>query len=413
MTECVVPLMTIDQESCLSKLRVLADAGASGAFVAFDGDKEMHVFLQSGAIAWAVRSDMQRVFLNRLMTTSGVEQDTLLTLFRECRKNKTPLRTTLIERRLATDEQVRDALQHQVQGALSKLGEYPLENSKFLHHEAAYADYDSRLTFELDEVLTDNPTCASAPPAEVKVESSADQQAFVSSLADSIPSASWVRLVHNGQVASSPANDSLIAKAKLNKIASLMMETEADFVSLGSDKGNIFGFALEKTNRSLWCGFEAGVDSASGLWTLNSRISHSLRPPIQQASKLGAVIAKSNQRSSVLDNIEGVVSQAKRLGAVLVSERGESRYVHRSAKDLDVLKSLATLGGSLLLASLPPAVRSGRSPTGASVVLGLKSRWVLGTIPLAAPDATLWITVDRAAPRAVAWALLSALEACL
>jgi hypothetical protein len=151
------------------ELAELAARGASGELVCSTGGGEIHVFLQGGRIAWASSTSERRAFTDHLKRITGADDEVIEAIVSECRRTRRPIGEGLIASKVATAEQVRASLHHQIRMALASAAREPEARTLFLER-AHYCRYDRALTFPLAEVLPGPPDAgveaAQAPPVQ-------------------------------------------------------------------------------------------------------------------------------------------------------------------------------------------------------------------------------------------------------
>jgi uncharacterized protein DUF4388 len=164
VTECdVVHLDDVETLDSLSSrsLVELAREGVTGELVCSCRHGEAHLYLQRGRVAWANDCKHHRAFTGHLKEHARIDTATIEGVVAECRATKRPIGETLVRRRLATEEQVRAALRHQIALALH-IGDCPGDGgSAFLPRD--YDEYDVRFTFDAAELVAGQPGGAAAP----------------------------------------------------------------------------------------------------------------------------------------------------------------------------------------------------------------------------------------------------------
>lgn len=152
------------EPSPLAELADLAGRRSSGELVCSCSGGEIHVYLQEGRIAWAVSTTQRRAFSEHLKATAGVEHDVIETIVAECSRTHRPLGEALIAWKVATAEQVRASLLHQIRTSLQAAARATDARTLFLER-AHYCRYDRTLTFPLTEVISGARSApAVAPP---------------------------------------------------------------------------------------------------------------------------------------------------------------------------------------------------------------------------------------------------------
>lgn len=149
----------------LEHLAQLATQGASGELVCSTDGGEIHVYLQGGRVAWASSTSQRRAFTEHLKAITGVEDEVIEAVVAECSRTRRPIGEGLIAWRVATAEQVRASLHHQIRIALASAARDASARTLFLER-AHYCRYDAALTFPLAEVLprARGAAAALAPP---------------------------------------------------------------------------------------------------------------------------------------------------------------------------------------------------------------------------------------------------------
>ncbi len=159
--------------SSIEQLVDLAKRRASGEFVCSCSNDEVHVYLQRGRIAWATDSKHRHAFTQHLKEQARLDDSSIEAVVTECRRSKRPMGETLVAWNLATPDEVRAAIRHQIMMALLflRLG-CGAPRALFLDR-AHYQKYDPDLTFHLSELVPES----TAPVRAVNRETS-DPSAF-------------------------------------------------------------------------------------------------------------------------------------------------------------------------------------------------------------------------------------------
>jgi uncharacterized protein DUF4388 len=136
-----------------ARLLALARAGESGELVCSCPAGEAHVYLQRGRVAWANDCEHVHAFTGHLRQHARLDTATIEAVVADCRATRRPIGETLVARGLASVEQVRAALRHQI-GLALHVGSCRGEGkSVFLRR--AYARYDDRFTFGAGDLLAE------------------------------------------------------------------------------------------------------------------------------------------------------------------------------------------------------------------------------------------------------------------
>jgi Domain of unknown function (DUF4388) len=168
-TEDVIRLGDVETLDSVASDRLLslASEGATGELGCSCQDGRMQLYLQRGRVAWASDPKCQRAFTAHLKEHAHVKAADIEAVVAECRESKRPIGESLIAHGLATEEQVRAALRHQIGFALhigtcAGVGQttFSLRN---------YAQHDARFTFSASELIEEEEESARlAPPAAAK-----------------------------------------------------------------------------------------------------------------------------------------------------------------------------------------------------------------------------------------------------
>lgn len=127
----------------------VASQNKSGEVVAVSGECEIHVHFQNGRVAWATSSELKYAFTRYLVDRFGLEPDSIREVLDECRRTRKNVGETLVEWKLASQEQVREALRLQISDAMATLDAMSNARAVFMPRES---DYAADFTFELHEL---------------------------------------------------------------------------------------------------------------------------------------------------------------------------------------------------------------------------------------------------------------------
>ncbi len=137
----------------------LAKVGATGELVCSCEQRSARIFVNSGRVAWARDCRRHRAFTSHLKHHARLDTPAIEAVVAECCATKRPIGEMLVERKLATEEQVRAALRHQIEFALH-IDECRGEGrTAFIPH--SYGTYDVRFTFEACELISEAGTALS------------------------------------------------------------------------------------------------------------------------------------------------------------------------------------------------------------------------------------------------------------
>ena len=243
----------------IADLTELALRRASGELICAAAGAEVHVHLQAGRIAWATDSRHAFAFTRYLQEHAAVSNQQLREVYDECRRNNLPLGETLVSWNLASFEQVRGALSHQIRGAIAQLAALDRADSVFLRRGREYQQYATELTFDLSEFVADLPLAPSA--------NSTRPRGVVHQIREAVNDVSWVELLDgSGVVDRDPWSDEPRTPAAL--IQSTLLD-DAKLVTVRTGRGTLVGAALAE-QRTLWCRVPAGSTFGSAISALSA-----------------------------------------------------------------------------------------------------------------------------------------------
>ncbi|APR82122.1 Hypothetical protein A7982_07471 [Minicystis rosea] len=139
----------VSQASPRDELGRLADAEATGEWVSRTSRVEVRVFLLEGRVAWAVSSKDRAQLTQYLVEKHGVVPSVVRSIIEECQRASRSFSEVVIERKIATHEDVRRMLLRQVLVALATLDEMTSPEISF---NARRLKYPLDLTFSLSEI---------------------------------------------------------------------------------------------------------------------------------------------------------------------------------------------------------------------------------------------------------------------
>jgi len=143
---------TLDSVSS-DKLLHLAKARETGELVCSCDRGEAHVYLQRGRVAWANDCMHFHAFTGHLKQHARIDTATIEAVVAECCATRRPIGETLVDRKVATEAQVRAALRHQI-GLALHIGECRGEGGN-VFYQRDYDEYDERFTFSASELISE------------------------------------------------------------------------------------------------------------------------------------------------------------------------------------------------------------------------------------------------------------------
>ncbi len=149
--------------SAVAQLADLAARKACGELVCSSSADEIHVYLQEGRIAWASSKRQRHAFTSHLKETTGADDESIEAVVSECSRTHRPFGEALVAWKIATAEQVRASLRHQIRMALESVAN--AEDARTLFLERERYRYDEVLTFPLAEVQPGAPAAVATRSA--------------------------------------------------------------------------------------------------------------------------------------------------------------------------------------------------------------------------------------------------------
>jgi len=385
-------------------LTELVAQSASGEFVCVAKPIEIHVFLQHGRVAWATDSSSQFAFRRWLLEHTSLTREVFHEVLESCRRDRLPIGETLVEWRVATREDIKNALRFQISGALASLESADDGQTIFLERVREFASYDARLTFELAELVS--------PPAR---ESAIVQgSGILDRLANEIPEASWLELLEGdmtiGQLppASEPRVDHALA------LSSVM--DGAELVAFRSARGTMVGVALS-AHRSAWCRLDPEVAFAGAMATICSAATVDIKttPPLgfdpSETTYRPLYLAGEKEHPRSVGTLQAFLGQAPEVLGAILAEQGETVAVAiRRPWEPRTVTGIVRRRAPLLEVNL--------STTAADVALGYRLRsvvtaernlWCFGAELGNPRRQTLWLVLDRGTAQGLGWAYLASL----
>jgi hypothetical protein len=417
----------------LDELYAVAMSGASGEFICASATVEVHVYLQTGRLAWATDSTHAFAFARHLQDTAGIDRETFKQLSEECRREKQPLGETLVKWGLTTWEGVRSSLAHQIGLVIALLA--TMQDGQVIFLGRAYGRYDERLTFDVREFVDEAAFEESAPHAvQVAPRSTADGANGSSrptaptgpnlahQLRGSIEGLSWVEILEADAVvdADPPAAE---RRTPAGLVQTTLMDG-ADFAAIRSARSSVVGLRLAG-ERSIWCHLSADSTfggAVSAIWAVAGSGDRSpgrapARPDVEAWSlspegPAGAAVAIR----SFMERAPDV------LGALVLSGTPDRRALAGCGssalepdKCLDTARRrVETLAqGELLVGDAEEQALVSIGFHTKTMVSGEAELWCFGAELEPEAGHTLWMFLDRRNSQGLGWAYLSALTRTL
>lgn len=400
----------------VDELQRLSRESANGELICAAAQVEIHVFLQTGRVAWATDSRHPFAFASHLQAIARIDPDTLRQVVEECRRERLPLGETLVEWGLATWDGVRTALAHQISLAVSQLAALDVAQTLFL--ERGFRDYNEKLTFAVGDFIGAAPTSAPESALAPAASPSAVPTNRAQQLRASIEGLSWVEVLENDRlVDGDPACPS--SRVPLDLVRMTILD-DCDFVAIRSARSSIVGMSMARPC-SIWCrlsaesNFGAVVSAICAVAGATEKsVDRPLTRPDSATWSLGAFDDSSN---------EALRSFQKRaqemLGAIVISADTEQAVAGSGCSvieperciDLARRRARALRGDTLRLTDPDEAALDSIGFSFKTMVSGESRLWCFGA-ELGRGE-SLWLFLDRRTSQGLGWAYLSAVSRAL
>jgi hypothetical protein len=412
--------MILDQRP-FETLLDLASRGATGELIAASQTAEVHVFLQRGRVAWATDSEHPFAFTRRLQKTAQIDADAFRDILESCKREKRPLGETLVSWGVATPDEVKDALRHQVELALEVLRSSGPAQTVFLDRTRQFAQYDSGLTFDVGELGAERVAARpTSHPASVPAgPMSAPPSQYARRLLDSLEGLLWTEL-HEGTATIDAAPEPSRAERFPASIIEHSVLDGAELAVLRSTRGTLAGVALP-ASRSLWCRLGAEVTLGAAVAALAAFGAS----PRRSSSDLADGPARpttwtiGDEDAAPLRELREFRERAPETLAAIVTGAGAEPWAYAagsSAVDRDWALDLVTrranvLGAPELFGDEPPPAGDEDVAFHFRSVLTVEPKvWCFGAELATRPRCVLWLLLARQASQGLGWAYLTSLS---
>lgn len=409
--------MSASHPSPLAALFALVAEDASGEFVCVSSTCELHVYLQGGRIAWATDSTLPFAFSRHLLENTALTKETFNEVLEACRRDRLPLGETLIEWQVATLDEIRAALEHQIRGALTSLRQCTKERTIFLERQRQFASYDARLTFDAHQlVLAPTPV----PPDPGVVSSVGPSGLVLERIRSQLPDTAWLELLDGDVVIEQlPPGFAPLVPAGILEHSVL---DGADLVAVRTGRGTVLGVALPERRKTLWCRLE--VETAFGT-TLSALCQHArivqhttpVPPAVDGWGKPAPVRGIGDgDRAPGSVEMRNFMDRAPEIDGVLLVENDQPVCgAVRRHIDAEWMKGIVRRRAPVLevLLAEAPDTTADLEELGyrlKSVVTGEDQVWCFGAELESEPRRTLWIFTDRQSAQGLGWAYLTSLS---
>jgi hypothetical protein len=407
----------LSDERPLDKLLSLAAKNASGEFVCASAAGEIHVYLQEGRIAWATDSKHPFAFAAHLRDAAGIDAHTFRDVVEECRRERLPLGETLVSLGLTTWEGVRASLAHQIDLAIALLSSAEAGQALFLPR--AYASYDGRLTFGIQDFVDADRERGSAPAPGSGPAPLSERGDLARQLRASVDGLAWVEVLDEDRIVDGdPESDRPRLPSGLVRTTIL---DGADFAAIRSAQSSLVGLSLSRP-KSVWCRTSAGSTFGAVVSAVLSLTGTAERGSDRASMRRDAGAWSIGESAPGAPILSSFVDRAHDvLGAILLGGDAHDEPVAgcgSSALPVETCVDAARRRRGCLDRTLVP-ILDGEGELDSigfylrTMVTGEEHLWCFGA-ELAPPGAeTLWLFLDRRSAQGLGWAYLSSLTRAL
>lgn len=381
--------------SPLESLLEVAQNGASGELVCVSKTCELHVFVQAGNIAWATDSNAPFAFGRYLLEHTTLTRDTFQEVLESCRRDRLPLGETLIAWQLVTLEEIREALAHQIRGAIATLVGCRDGRTVFLDRGRQFASYDVRLTFPVDTFLT----------ATVDHEGAA----LLADLATRAPDALWLELLAGANsIARHPVGtDGRVPPG----LAAGSLLDGSDAVILRTGRATYLGATLSG-DRTVWCGLDPEAAFGIAFAAVAGDLARSQPPGDPDAEEEAPPSQQLLGTGSSVDAVRAFVARISEVAGAVVVDRGAIVGVLPQGWDGASILDLVERRAPLLAVADSAEGESSMESLGyhlRSVATAESRLWCFGAEVGSERGRTIWVFLERGATHALGWAYLASL----
>jgi hypothetical protein len=403
-------------EAPLDLLFDLVAQDASGELVCVSSSLELHLYLQSGRIAWATDSSQPFAFVRHLLEHTALTREILHEVTETCRRDRLPLGETLLAWHVASLIEIRAALAHQIRGALASLEACAEGRAIFLTRRREYASYDTQLTFDVSALA---PRERRSQPLEPPATPLLDR------VRGPLREATWIEALEEHEtIEQLPASITGVASRVPAAVADRTVLDGADHVALRTARGTLLGTALATgtpARRSLWCrlrpasAFGAPLSAMCRAAGIDRVSTPAPGPSSGSNAPSGCQTWGSSARALEVDEMRTLMERAREVEGILLLEDDQPVCgVGRERLDASVMSAIVRRRAPVLGVSLSPdtaAVGAELDEPGdhlASMVTGEADLWCFGAV-LAPSGPSVWIFTDRQSAQGLGWAYLTTL----
>lgn len=397
----------------LARIEQLAAERGSGELICASETVEVHVYFQRGRIAWATDAARPLAFTRRLLETAQIDADIFQEILESCRREKRPLGETLIAWGVATHDEVRAALQHQIEMAVVHLRESGPLQMIFLHRVAQFETYDASLTFGLHEIfrkvkrVPSQGALVAVRPA--RGASVAPPSSPAERLSASLDGVAWVAAIDGAAL-----DEASSAKVPASLVRDTLLDG-ADLVAVRAGRTTLAGVTLSGAE-SLWC-LVAGATTVGAVVAALSELGDGGGPPssIEEIAPSIALDWSTGPEEGNVGKVLGdFVERKPEVYAALVTDpRATIGRGRGNVRADDIVAVVERRSRALAAPELDPtdavAVDEGMSQRR---MMSAERRFGLFGAELAAPGGSrfVWLVLDRRCSKGIGWGYLTSLS---
>lgn len=416
----------IFDERPLDTLRSIAERRGTGELICASASAEVHVFLQHGRVAWATDSQHPFAFTRYLQKIADIDPDSFRDILDSCRREKRPLGETLVSWGVASWEDVRQALRHQIELAIDVLRGGGPAQTVFLDRTEQFAQYDSELTFEIEGLLPNVAAFpARTPPREEYGPASALPAQYARRLFDSVEGIVWAELLEGKAVIDS-APEPPMAEARApcggrfdEEILKRTVLDGTELVAIRAPEGTLAGVALSPP-RSLWCRLTPDATVGAAVSELSAyRATDRACADSETSSERGTPWAIGANETIAMNALRDFLSRAPETLAALITELGDGPWSCGLGSALPAEYALDLVRRRVHALAVPTLFEDRRSPESVSADVGFRFRtiltrerrvWCFGAEIGTRRRRILWLLLDRRSSQGLGWAYLTSLS---
>lgn len=419
--------MTLDERP-LDTLRTIAERRGTGELICASPRAEVHVYLQNGRIAWATDSQHPFAFTRYLQKVADIDPDSFRDILDSCRREKRPLGETLVSWGVATWEDVRLALRHQIELALGVLACDGPNQTLFLDRTEQFAQYDSGLTFDIDGLLPDGaprPSGATSRPSDAPSPVSAPVAQYARRLFDSVEGIVWAQLLEGTNVLDS-APEATASELRMpcggrfdDRISERTLLDGAELVVIRAPEGTLAGVTLS-SHRSLWCRLTTDATVGAAVSALASYGASDASPSaFEISSGRGAPWVIGESETIATSELRDFLGRAPETLAALITELDDGPWSCGVGAALPAEYALDLVRRRTHALAVPTVFEDQRSPDSVNADVGFRFRtmlarerrvWCFGAEIGTRRRRVLWLLLDRRSSQGLGWAYLTSLS---